>query len=226
MLKFWKRYLDPVDMLVEAIYAVLIVMTFTMAVRLFKPDIAAHPDVAEFIVESLFVAALGCAIAWALIDGVIYILTSLAERGQVRRVVRRSQAAENPAQAVAEVAEMLDACIGQVTTEVERNAFAKGIVSNLAGRHPTESWVERDDITGALALSSVAVISALPVVLPLLLVSDPFIALRISNLVAVAYLYLMGYWWGKYAGARPVRVGAMLAFTGTALTLIAIPLGG
>jgi VIT1/CCC1 family predicted Fe2+/Mn2+ transporter len=226
MLRFWKRFLDPIDVLAESIYSVLILMTFTMAVRIFDTDIAARPDFAQSWVHSLFVAALGCAIAWGFIDAVIYILTSLAERSQARRFVRSIETADNHAQAVAHVAEMLDSRIGEVTTEAERARLAVSVVKNLAGYHPAETWVKRDDITGALALFSVAIVSTLPVVLPLLLVRDPFVALRVSNLVSVAYLYLIGYWWGKYAGTKPVRAGLMVALTGTILVIVAIPLGG
>lgn len=73
MRDFISRYLNPIDSLAEIIYSLLIVMTFTMAFRAFDANTAPDAAAAEGVTP-LFIAAIGCTIAWGLIAGV----TSLA----------------------------------------------------------------------------------------------------------------------------------------------------
>ena len=51
-------------------------------------------------------------------------------------------------------------------------------------------------------------------------------ALRASNLIAIAMLYLAGARWARYTDAVPWKVGLLLAGIGLGLVLVAIPLGG
>jgi len=73
--------------LVEAIYSVLIVLTFTLAYRLAEKNAALGPQAAATEVSQLLVAALGCAVAWGIIDGVMYVATSMFQRGQEHRLI-------------------------------------------------------------------------------------------------------------------------------------------
>jgi hypothetical protein len=78
-----------------------------------------------------------------------------------------------------------------------------------------------------LGVLLVAVVAALPLVIPLVLFRhDANLALRASNLVAIGMLFYLGYSWARYSGSNPIKVGLALAALGLAMVLIAIPLGG
>jgi hypothetical protein len=64
------------------------------------------------------------------------------------------------------------------------------------------------------------------VALPFLISSDPIIAIRLSNFIAIALLFFVGFRWAKYIHANPWIVGSALAIFGFVIVLIAIPLGG
>src|SRR4051812_27088611 len=114
---FLSRYLDPVDRLAEVIYGVLIVMTFTMGFLGIDSNTLPKGTAASELVHRLFLAAFGCTVAWGLIDGVMYVLTSMfgrAENQRVRRVVRD---AKNEEEGIAALNDELDSPVMEIFTE-------------------------------------------------------------------------------------------------------------
>ena len=69
-------------------------------------------------------------------------------------------------------------------------------------------------------------LSTLPIVVPFIFLHEPRFALRLSNAVAVAMLFLSGYALGAYSGNRPWKVGLSMVIVGVALVGVAIALGG
>ncbi len=222
---FLGRLLDPLDRLVEGIYSVLIVLTFTLAVRVV--DANASIAVSSALAKELFWACFGCAIAWGMIDGVMYILSSMAERGQDLRVVRTIRDSTNETEGVATFVGQFGV-LTSLTTPEEQMALYSGLSRRLQDAPlPDRAGFRREDFAGALGTFLVAVGAALPVVLPLLVFGqNVWLAVRISNLVACAMLFIMGFRWGKNAGGKPLLSGLFLVLIGLAMVVIAIPLGG
>jgi hypothetical protein len=224
---FLSRLLDPLDRLVESIYSVLIVLTFTLAYRVADAQGVLANETISQLMRNLFWASFGCAVAWGLIDGVMYVLTSVFERGQEARLLRLVRGAPTPEAGEAVIAEQLDDSLGQIMTEEERAALSRSLYDRLRDNEPQPGGFRREDWAGALGVALVAVLAALPVVLPLLILSPwPATAIRVSNLVAFVSLYALGYGWGKYAGGKPHRVGLLLLVVGVLMVVVAIPLGG
>jgi VIT1/CCC1 family predicted Fe2+/Mn2+ transporter len=68
--------------------------------------------------------------------------------------------------------------------------------------------------------------TAIPGVLPLLLLDDGYKTLRIANILRIGLLFLVGYGWAQYSGASPWRTGPMIALLGVGLVLVSVALGG
>ncbi|MEX5669304.1 hypothetical protein ABFV57_31045, partial [Pseudomonas neuropathica] len=68
--------------------------------------------------------------------------------------------------------------------------------------------------------------STFPLVVPFLLLDRTDLAVRASNLVGLAVLFIAGWLLAKYAGAKPWRGGVALAVTGAVLITAIIALGG
>ena len=64
---FLSRLLDPLDRLVESIYSVLIVLTFTLAYRVADAQGVLANETVSQLMRNLFWASFGCAVAWGLI---------------------------------------------------------------------------------------------------------------------------------------------------------------
>ena len=86
--------------------------------------------------------------------------------------------------------------------------------------------MSREDFLGAVAVALLIVLATLPIVAPFLVVTNPEVAVRASNGIALSMLYGLGAWWGRIVGASPWRIGAGLTAIGVALVLVMIALGG
>lgn len=224
---FLGRLLDPIDWLSEAIYSILIVLTFTLAFRLIMlnnaPD---HPVSAEYS-DELLLAALGATFAWGVIDGIMYALLAVFERGERHRLLRNLQAAKTDAEAVAVIADEFDYILEPITGESERLVLYQDVFEHLRDSRPRPIGLQWDDFTGALASVLVAIVAVLPSLLPFVLLREHYLlALRVSNIVSFIMLFALGYRWGQYTGANPWKIGVLLAAVGLIMVLVAIPLGG
>ena len=215
--RFVVRYLDPASRLGEVLFGLIMALGFTGAVRLGREDADSH---------ALFIGILGCNLAWAIVDGVMYVLTELFERGRKARLIREVRAAPTEDAALRRIGDELDGPLMALTTPEERGQIHRsvlGIVRHAASERPR---IRREDLLGGVAVALIIVLTTLPVVVPYLVVSDPNLAVRLSNLIALTLLFLVGVWWGRVVGANPWRIGAGLTLVGMVLVLITIALGG
>ncbi len=84
-----------------------------------------------------------------------------------------------------------------------------------------------EDFVGAVGSALVAVLAVLPSLAPLVLLRQHgMLAIRVSNFVSFAVLFLAGYRWGRYAGTNPWKTGLLLFGSAAVMVLIAVPLGG
>src|SRR6186997_3158870 len=86
-----KRLLDPVERTSEVLFGLIMALTFTCSISV------AEAGRAE--VRTVLIGALGCNIAWGLIDAVIYLMTSLTERARGLATLRAVRGTMNPEEA-------------------------------------------------------------------------------------------------------------------------------
>src|SRR5436305_11043806 len=81
MRAFIQRHLDPSTRLGEAMFGLIMALGITGAVRISS---------AESTNRELFVAILGCNLAWGVVDGVMFALLALFERARKYRIVKEA----------------------------------------------------------------------------------------------------------------------------------------
>ena len=91
---------------------------------------------------------------------------------------------------------------------------------------PARPRLTKTDWLGALGIFLLSFLSTFPIVIPFLLIGDARFALRVSNAVAIAMLFLCGFFFGRYAGFQPAAMGVAMVAIGCALVGVAIALGG
>jgi VIT1/CCC1 family predicted Fe2+/Mn2+ transporter len=224
---FLQRWLDPIDRLAETIFSILILLTFTLAFRIIRlGDDPTQPIPSSYLNE-LLVGAAGATLAWGIIDGIMYALLSMFERGEQERLVRRLHAAVTEEEGIQVVADELDYLLAPLSGEQPRRYLYRDVLENALTRRPQTVRLSQQDIAGGLSSVVVAMIAVLPSYVPLLLFHDnPAFAIRASNVISFAVLFVAGYQWGKYTGTNPWSTGSMLAGFAALMVLIAIPLGG
>jgi VIT1/CCC1 family predicted Fe2+/Mn2+ transporter len=91
---------------------------------------------------------------------------------------------------------------------------------------PERPRLTRRDWIGASGICLLSFVSTFPIVIPFMLIGDARLALRVSNVIAVALLFLCGNVLGRYAGYWPSAMGLAMVAVGGALVGVAILLGG
>lgn len=220
-------FLDPIDWLSETIYSILIVLSFTLAFRVFalgsRADRVASPD---YVTELLF-AAIGATLAWGLIDGVMHVLLEVFQRSERHRMLQQVQEAGSQEEAIAVIAEEFDYVLEPIAGEAERQQLYQRVFEQLRTSEARPLGFKRADFEGALGCVVVAILAVLPSLVPLIVLrNSPDLAIRASNVVSFAMLFAAGYRWGKYSGSSPWKTGLLLVAVGLIMVAIAIPLGG
>jgi len=101
-------------------------------------------------------------------------------------------------------------------------------IRRMAGAYaPTRAafW-NRSELGAALMIWLLVTASTLPPVVPFIVMQDADLALRLSKVILVAMLFLLGWWIGRWSGASPGKSGTILALAGSALSVACIWLGG
>ena len=91
---------------------------------------------------------------------------------------------------------------------------------------PERARLTKRDALGALGVCLLCFLSTFPIAVPFLLIDDGRTALRASNAVAVAMLFLCGYAFGYRSGLRPWTTALLMVAFGAAMVGVAIALGG
>jgi len=210
-----RSVLDPVERFSEIAFGLVMVLTFTGALSVVE---SGREEVREMLV-----AALGCNVAWGVVDGVMYVVTTLVARARLRNVIGGIRAA-SPEGARAIVLAALPEGIALVTDASEADRIAARVRALPEPPHaPLVGWA---DLRAALVACFLVVIATFPPTLPFLLMHEVHLALRVSNAAAVVSLFLAGYSLGRATGVRPWALGAAMVLVGGALVALTIALGG
>jgi VIT1/CCC1 family predicted Fe2+/Mn2+ transporter len=217
--------LDPIDTLSEVIFSVLILLTFTLAFRIFMMN-DGLPLTADYIRELAW-AALGATVAWGIIDGIMYALFEVLGRSERYRLLWHIQAADTMDEAIEAIADEFDYMLEPITGEEQRRTLYEDILDHLRNSQPRAVGLKREDLTGGLASVLIAVLAVAPSFLPLFIFrSDYALAIRLSNVVSFIVLFAAGYEWGRYTDMSRWRTGLLVMGVGALLVAVAIPLGG
>ena len=215
MIGFIERQLDPPDILGELLFGLIMVLTLTLGAA-----------VASGYQRGLIVAAIGCNVAWGVIDAVLAVMGSRYTRHRHGRLVRAIGAARDEKSALAAIRDEFESGVEVDSRPEDREQLYRSIHAVFAHARPRRMAIDKQDILTALAVFVLVVAPALPAVLPFLIVGNPHHALRISNALLVGLLFVVGYLWGRHLELQPWLSAIGFTAIGVALVAIAIALGG
>jgi hypothetical protein len=210
------RVLEPSERTAEVLFGLIMVLTFTGSLSI--------ADAGRAEVRVMLIGALGCNLAWGVIDGVLYLMGALAGRSLDLRVYHAALDARNPIdghRAIRDaVPPIVAAVLGPLDLEQIRQRLAR--LPEL----PMRPRLSGTDFRGAVGVFLLVFLSTLPVALPFVLMHDAPLALRVSNAVAVVMLFLAGANYGRSVNRSPVAVGAVMVALGLVLVAMTMALGG
>lgn len=211
-----KRFLDPMERISEVLFGLVMVLTITCS---FSVAGAGHTEA-----HQMLIGALGCNLAWGIIDAFLYWLACFHVHGQKIRALRAVRDAKSPLEAHGVIAAALPPVIAEVTTPAQFEEFRRRL--QQVPEPPQRPRLTRDEWLAGVGACLLVVIATLPVLLPFLLVHELRRALRISNGIAILLLFFTGYFYGYHTGHRPLRSGLIMIVIGAAMVAMTIALGG
>jgi VIT1/CCC1 family predicted Fe2+/Mn2+ transporter len=176
--------------------------------------------------RGLLLEAIGCNVAWGIIDAVLFVMSNRFERNRRGRLTRLVRSAPDEASALAVIRDELEPGIYSVTRGEDRERLYRSVLEMIASVTPSRVGITRADWLAGLAVFVLVAGTALPAALPFLLVGDPQVALRLSNAILVGLLFFVGLRWARHVDTNPWIVGLVMAGVGVALVAVAIALGG
>ena len=174
--------------------------------------------------RQLLIAAIGCNLAWGIIDAVMYLMNCITVHSGKTRLVQAVQRVRDPSAGLALIQDEIG--LHDLLDPRDVEALSQSIFRHIADARLTKKTLTREDWLGAVACFWLVFISCLPAALPFLFFSPPRVALRVSNLLLLLMLFLVGYKWARYTGTNAGLAGASMVGIGLALVSVAILLGG
>jgi VIT1/CCC1 family predicted Fe2+/Mn2+ transporter len=153
----------------------------------------------------------------------VYLLGRLNQQGRAILRWRAVRDAPDANSAQRAIADALPPLLASVAESAQLETMRQKL-SQLP--EPERPRLTKSDWLGALALSLLCFVSTFPIVIPFLFIGDARLALRVSNAIAIAMLFICGFMFGRYAGFRPIAMGAAMVVLGGALVGVALALGG
>ncbi len=208
--------LDPMERISETLFGLIMALTFICSL-----GIATAGNVK---IETMLIGALGCNLAWGIVDGGLFLLARINGRGVNLLTLRAVQRASDPETARRVIADALPPALASVLP-AEQLELMRQKLQQLPEPCERPTLTKRDWI-GALGLCSLSFLSTFPVVIPFIFLSDAKLALRVSYAVAIVMLFCCGYAFGYHSGLRPWAAGLSMVVFGSVLVGVAVALGG
>jgi hypothetical protein len=208
--------LDPIDRISEVLFGLIMVLSFTGSISVVSDGRAE--------ISELLWAALGCNLAWGIIDGVFYLMGIIFSRGHGISVLKKLKLANNKENARNFLKDELPLFMSAILKPEDVDSLNERLIKLES--LPAKKIISANDFRAAFLISLIVFACTFPVALPFAVFQNTEAALRISNLIALMILFFGGISVGKYAGFRPFWTGTIITFLGIILVAITIALGG
>src|SRR5262249_28128762 len=157
-------------------------------------------------------------------DGGLYLMTAINQYGRNLLSLRALRSAPDAGSADRVLAGALPPLVVSVMAPEQLAQLRQQVLS--LPETPDRPRLTRDDWLGALAVLLITFLSTFPLVIPFMLIADLRTALRVSNAIAIAMLFLCGRAFAHRTGLKPLPTGIFMVLAGGALVAVAIALGG
>lgn len=207
--------LDTVDRVSEMCFGLFMALTFVGMV-------SATATPGDDPARAMLYAALGCNLAWGLVDAVMFLVRTLTNRGRrltLAIIVRDSP----PADGIAALRDALPEGVRKLVSPTELEAIRARLATAAL---PDRPRLGAPDYAGAFGIFLIVVGSTFPVALPFVLMEDMKSALLVSRLLTLAMLFLGGLALGRFSGWGGFKAAFGMTALGVALTCAIIALGG
>jgi VIT family len=211
-----KRLIDPYTLIAEVLFGLIMVLTFTGSLSV--------ADAGRDDVRLMLIGALGCNIAWGVIDGLFYLMDCVSEQGQGIRSLRALRKAKGAEEARQVLVDVLPPILAATLSTAEYESMHRELLK--LPEPPSRPRLGKSEWLGALAVFFWVFVTTFPVAIPFIFMDNVARAMRFSNAIAIVLLFLAGYAFARLAGYRPWLTGIAMVVLGSGLVGATIALGG
>jgi hypothetical protein len=208
--------LDPMERISELLFGTIMALTFTCALGIATAD--------TITIRAMLIGALGCNLAWGIIDGGVYLLTNVNNQARKLLTLRSMREAPDLATAQRIIADALPPLLVPIVSTEQLELMRQRL--HQLPEQPQRPHLTKGAWIGALGICAISFLSAFPIAIPFIFMSDVRSALRVSNVIATVMLFACGYAFGLRGGLRPWATGLSMVVIGGAFVGVAIALGG
>ena len=216
MYKPIRGLLDPIDRVSEVLFGLIMVLTSTTTLSV------ATAGRAE--ISTMIMGALGCNLAWGIIDAALDLMSCLEERGRNLLMVRAVRHARSAEEGKRVIADELPKSLASILSESEADSLREKLLQ--LPEPPASPSPTVDDALRAVAICFWVFASTFPVVVPFFFIGEVQPALRLSNAIVIVMLFMCGYAFPRCTGLRAWPTGLLMVAIGCAMVGVAILLGG
>lgn len=210
-----KTVLDPVDRLTEIMFGLLMALTFTGTMSV---TVGAGGSI-----NSVLLAALGCNVAWGMIDGIMYLLATATERARAHSVILDLKRAPPPL-AREMVRDALPGNAGESLADRDADTLVDLVRKVELPAKP--ALLTGNDVRAAFAIMVLVILATIPPILPFVVFADLPVAMRFSNLTAVVMLVAIGIALDRVMKNDRWLMRLVVPVIGVAMVAVTILLGG
>jgi hypothetical protein len=211
-----RTLLNPLDRAAEILFGLIMALTFTCSISV------ANSRGTE--TRHLLIAAIGCNLAWGLVDATMYLVGIMARRSRNYEIFHAVRNSPDSRRAGKFISDSLPPIVASVIESNEMEQIRSRLIT-VAEPNRRLRLTTRD-VQKAAAIFFIMVVSTFPVVIPFVFIGDTNIALRVSNLVAIVMMFLCGWSVARYVGFSKWAMSLAMVLIGTLLVAITILLGG
>lgn len=208
--------LNPVDRIAEVLFGLIMVLSFTGA-------ISASTDAREDVRELLW-AALGCNVAWGLVDAIMYLMNVAIERGHSITVIKKIHGSKNADEAGQILKAEIQPAIAGLMTTIELNELSSRLkkLPEPSAKH----LLTGTDLWAGVQIFLLVFLCTFPVAIPFGIFENLEVAMRASNGVALLLLFIGGFMLAGYAGFKRGLTAVAYMLIGVLLVALTMALGG
>ena len=214
-LKEWTE-LDKPSRISEILFGLIMVLTFTGTI---SASTAGKQEVRE-----LLWAALGCNIAWGLVDGIMYLMDVLVGRAYNVMQLNRIKRSESKVESREIIRDNLSPLLADLMDNEDIDRLDEKL-KKLPELSVRKTFILKDFLIAGQIFILVFLVT-FPVALPFLFIDNVALAMRISNGVALLLLFAGGFTLARYSGLRPVITALAYTAIGVFLVALTMILGG
>lgn len=201
----------------EILFGLIMVLTFTGSLSVSE---AGREDVREMLI-----GALGCNLAWGIIDALFYLMNCITDRGRKLYLLNLFKKSSDAAKRKTLLLSAVPEWIRQTSTPEHLHYLEERLIQFDPNKE-ARGWRIVSDIRDSFYIFVLVFLSTFPVAIPFIVIKEPALALRLSNLIAVLLLFASGYTLGRYSGQKAIIWGVCTALIGVVVVSFTIALGG